>query len=60
MLLQKIRALPPQRVAEIEDFIDFLHQRETDRRLVDAAAKLSEPSFQEVWDNPDDAVYDDL
>ena len=59
-LLQKIRTLPPQRVAEIEDFVDFLHQREADQRLVDAAAKLSEPSFQEVWDNPDDAVYDDL
>ena len=60
VLLQKIRALPPERVAEIEDLVDFLHLREADRRLVDAATRASEPSFREVWDNPDDAVYDDL
>ena len=24
------------------------------------AAKLSEPAFTRVWDNPEDAVYDEL
>ena len=59
-LLKKIRALPPEKIAELEDFIDFLGWREADRRLVAAAAKLSEESFQRVWDNPDDADYDHL
>ncbi len=31
-----------------------------DQALVTAAAKASESSFAEVWDNPEDAAYDDL
>lgn len=58
-LLEKIESLPPERVAEVEDFVDFLHERE-ERRLVQAAARASEPAFAKVWDNPDDAAYDKL
>jgi len=57
-LIEKIRALPPERVFEVEDFIDFLQQRTTDRQLTRSAAKLSEKVFQAVWDNPEDADYD--
>jgi hypothetical protein len=60
LLIDKIRSLPPDRVAEVEDFVDFLRARAEERRLVDAASRLSEPSLQEVWDNPDDAEYDRL
>jgi len=59
-LLKKIRTLPPEKVAEVEDFVDFLRGRLEDRRLVRAAAKLSEDAFQKVWDNADDAAYDKL
>jgi hypothetical protein len=59
LLLEKIKRLPPEHIAEVEDFIDFLAQR-ADRRLVQAAAKLSERAFQDVWDNEEDAVYDQL
>jgi hypothetical protein len=59
-LLDKLRALPRERLAEVEDFVDFLRQREEDRRLVAAAAKLAEKSFRKVWDNADDAEYDRL
>ncbi len=59
-LLQKLRTLPPEKVAEVEDFVDFLRLREDDRRLTRAAAKLSEESFRRVWENPDDAEYDRL
>jgi hypothetical protein len=59
-LIEKIRALPPERIAEVEDFVDFLRQRDEDRLLVRAASKLSENAFQNVWDNPDDAEYDRL
>jgi hypothetical protein len=59
-LLAKIRALPPERVAEVEDFVDFLRLRDEEQRLTESATKLSEPAFTKVWDNPDDADYDRL
>ena len=59
-LLEKISRLPPDRVAEVEDFVDFLAQRDTDRQLVRAAAGASEAAFAKVWDNPEDDVYDRL
>jgi hypothetical protein len=58
-LISKIRRLPPDKVAEVEDFVDFLSQRE-DRRITQAATKLAEKAFEKVWDNPDDAAYDRL
>lgn len=59
-LIAKIEALPPERIAEIEDFVDFLRQREQERALTRAAAAASAPSFAAIWDNPDDAEYDAL
>ena len=58
-LIEKIKNLPPERIAEVEDFVDFIAQRD-ERRLVQAAAKLSEDVFSQVWDNEEDAVYDQL
>jgi hypothetical protein len=60
ILIEKIRQLPPQRMAEVEDFIDFLRAREQDHRLTQGAALASEASFAAVWDNDDDAAYDKL
>lgn len=57
-LLAKIRRLPPERVTEVEDFVDFLRLRDEKRQLKDAAARLSEAAFARVWDHPDDADYD--
>ena len=59
-LVEKIRSLPPESVAEVEDFVDFLRQRDENRHLVEAAARLSEEAFAAMWDNPDDADYDRL
>ncbi len=59
-LMSKIRTLRPERVAEVEDFIDFLHRRDEDHGLTLAAARLSEPSFAAVWDNPEDDVYNSI
>lgn len=58
-LIEKISSLPPERLAEVEDFVDFITQRD-ERGLVKAATKLSEHSFKQVWDNEEDAVYDRL
>ena len=59
-LIKKIQSLPPERVAEVEDFVDFLAVRDQDRRLTQAAARLSDAAFRAVWDNSDDADYDRL
>jgi hypothetical protein len=59
-LIEKIRSLPPERLAEVEDFVDFLRQRQDDLALSRTTSKLSEDAFRKVWDNPDDAEYDRL
>ena len=59
-LIDKLETLPPERIAEVEDFIDFLKNRDQDRQITRAAAKTAAPAFAKVWDNPDDAVYDAL
>ena len=59
-LIAKIRDLPDGRVAEVEDFVDFLRARDERRALVQAATALSDPSLSAVWDNPEDDVYNDL
>ena len=59
-LIDKLNTLPPERVAEVEDIVDFLRQREQERQLTQAATKSAEAIFQQVWKNPEDAVYDKL
>jgi hypothetical protein len=59
-LLQKIDALPPDRIAEVEDFLDFLCLREQERALVRAAAAASIPAFTEVWGSQEDEAYNSL
>ena len=59
-LVDKIRTLPPEKIAVVEDFVEFLRHRDDDILLTAAATKLSEKSFQKVWDNPEDAEYDNL
>ena len=60
LLIEKLKALPSDRRAEVEDFIDFLQTRDGDRHLVGAAAQLGAPAFKAVWDNDQDAAYDQL
>ena len=59
-ILDKLRQLPPERVAEVEDFVDFLRSRGADEQLARAASRLGESTFARIWDNPDDAAYDTL
>jgi hypothetical protein len=59
-LIAKLKELPPQRLAEVEDFVDFLRAREGGRPLARAVTKAAEQSFAQVWDNDDDAAYDRL
>ena len=36
-LLEKIQALPPERLSEVDDFVDFITAREQERTLTRAA-----------------------
>ena len=60
--VDKIRKMSSEKAIEVEDFIDFLYQCQTDsdQNLTIAATKVSEASFSKVWDNPEDAEYDNL
>ncbi|MBU1172645.1 MAG: toxin-antitoxin system, antitoxin component, Xre family protein [Proteobacteria bacterium] len=59
-ILLKIRMLPPDKIAEVADFVDFISQKISDQKLVQAAGEMAEKSFKEVWDNTEDDVYDQL
>lgn len=59
-LIEKLKQLPRERIAEVENFIDFLRSREQERALTRAATRAAEKSFAQVWKNDDDAEYDRL
>ncbi len=60
VLFWKIRSLPPERLVEVEDFVEFLATRTGDRHLSADALTLSGDTFGRIWDNAEDSVYDDL
>lgn len=59
-MLEKLKHLSPEQLAEVEDFIDFLNQRDQAKRLHQDYARASETAFAKVWDNDEDAIYDEL
>lgn len=60
LLIEKIRALPPDRLAVVEEFVDFIRLRGQQSGLARDAAAASAAAFAAVWNNPDDDVYDTL
>lgn len=61
MMLEKLRQLPQERLAEVEDSVDFLVHREADEcRLSHAAGQSTATAFTRAWDDPADADYDRL
>jgi hypothetical protein len=59
-LIEKIRTLPPDRLVEVEDFVDFIRLREEERALTRASTAASAASFAAIWNNREDDVYDAL
>ncbi len=57
-VVEKLERLSPDRLSEVEDFIDFLSQQDQNKRLRQEYAQASEHVFKEVWDNDEDAIYD--
>lgn len=59
-MIKKLDHISPERLDEINDFIDFIRSRDRDTRLHKDFAQASELAFAKVWDNDDDAIYDAL
>lgn len=57
-IFDKLKKLPPERIIEVEDFIDFLNDRRQDRAITHTAQRIAEPVLTQIWDNAEDAVYD--
>lgn len=60
LILTKIRMLPPDKIAEVADFVDFISQKDQECKLRKTAGKMAEDTFKKVWDNTEDDVYDRL
>ncbi|MFW5443861.1 MAG: toxin-antitoxin system, antitoxin component, Xre family protein [Methylococcaceae bacterium] len=56
----KLQTLSQERITEVEDFIDFLKQRDESSQLTRNAMKLTEPLLSNLWNNTEDAEYDQL
>ena len=59
-MVDKLEHLTLKRLAEIADFIDFLQQRDQEKQLRQSYTQASVDSFDKVWDNEEDAIYDSL
>lgn len=57
-LIEEIQGLSPDWLAEVEDFVEFIRQR--DRTPTSGAAAAGAPTFAALWNNPEDDVYDAL
>jgi hypothetical protein len=57
---QKLERLSPVRLSEVEDFVDFLRERDQSDNIRQDYAQASEEAFNKVWDNEEDAVYDNF
>jgi hypothetical protein len=59
-IVEKMKSLNSDQLAEVEDFVELLRLRGQVRTLVPYASAVSEPAFAAVWNNTEDDVYDAL
>ena len=60
MIKKDIDKLPEIMLVEVFDFVRFLETKKERELLTQASQKMSEVSFERVWDNEEDSVYDNL
>lgn len=60
VIKREIDKLPENILIEVYDFIRFLESKREQELIVKASQNLSEKSFEKIWDNEEDAVYDRL
>lgn len=59
-LIEKVEKLSIEQIQQVEHFIDTISQENQDRPLTLVSMKLSESVFATIWDNLEDADYDNL
>ncbi len=60
MLKDEIDKLPEDILSEVLDFVKFLELSKEKKLLIKASQELSMASFNRIWDNDEDSIYDDL
>lgn len=60
IIKKEVDKLPENALAEVLDFIQFIELKAEKNSLIKSAQKLSERSFDKIWSNEEDAVYDNL
>jgi hypothetical protein len=58
LIKKEIDKLSEDILTEVFDFIQFLERRKERDLLVRSSQELSATSFQKIWDNEEDSVYD--
>ncbi len=56
IVLEQIKALPEGQVKEVLDFIGYLKSRQEQTQWGDLM-QAQEKSLADIWDNPDDEVW---
>ena len=59
-MYNKLSHLSENKLEEVNDFIDFLISKKEDANMRDIYSKASLSSFNQVWDNKEDDVYNEL
>lgn len=60
VLHNEIDKLPENIVCEVIDFVQFLKLKNENSSLTGHFLDLSQSSFNKVWNNPEDDIYDKL
>jgi hypothetical protein len=60
MIKKEIDKLPEDLLVEVFDFIQFLESKRKKTSLAKVSQGMSMTSFEKIWDNKEDAVYDSL
>ena len=56
--IHELEQSPLELVLEVRDFFQFLKSTNRWQEEMNSFSQLSEPVFQKIWDNEEDAVYD--
>ena len=59
-VIAKVNQLSREQIVQVEQFIDSLREKDLDNQLTFASTKIAESVFDRVWNNSEDAEYDDL
>ncbi len=60
MIKKEIDKLPEDLLPEVIDFIQFLENKRERIMIAKTSQDLSTASFQKIWDNEEDTIYDSL